>query len=194
MLTEDGAYYQTTITEKPEEIELRDLNGWFSHSISPIKDEFGLLIGFICLLKDITDRRKVVAELERSEKKFRSIVEVTIDAIIVANQAGRIIDWNSAAEDMFGYTKDEITDKPLTVIIPERYRKKHLDKFNKRRRKTDPSSDYIGKIIRLEGLHKNGTSFPVDLIISSWVIDNNVFFSGIIRGMAYSEDFINMTA
>ncbi|UCE62860.1 MAG: PAS domain S-box protein, partial [Nitrospirota bacterium] len=60
-----------------------------------------------------------------SEDRFRAIVEAATDAIILSDKKGNILSWNTAAQAMFGYTQEEIVGKPLTNLMPERFREAH---------------------------------------------------------------------
>lgn len=173
------------------EIYIEEFQAWFEHSIAPVYDDFGNLIGFICILRDITSKKEAEDALMRSEEKFRKVTQTAADAIVIANEKGNITDWNFAAERLFGYSRDEIVGMPLVTIMPERYRDQHLKKFEERKTRSG-SEDYIGRVIRIEGLDKDGNVFPIELVVSSWSTTEGVFFSGVIRSVAYIENMRNM--
>lgn len=159
--------------------------GWYDHTRTPILDSTGNKLGSICVLRNVTKRRKAEQLLKKSEERFRSIATASKDAIIIADCDATIVYWNRTAEDMFGYTKEEVLGKSLTIIIPEKYRERHLKKFEERKEKVRgkdiKESNYIGRLVKLEGLRKNGTVFCVDLVVSSWRTSEGIFFSGILR-------------
>ena len=70
--------------------------------------------------------------------------------------------------------------------MADRYREQHATKFNERKHSTD-AGNYIGRVIRIEGLHKDGSAFPIELVVSSWTTDDGVFFSGVIRNVEDAE-------
>src|SRR5574337_359380 len=90
--------------------------------------------------------------LRESEIRFRSVVQSAIDAIILADSDGNIISWNKGAQTIFGYEEEEVLGKPLTILMPERYREAHLRGLERVRR--TGKSNYIGKISELHGLRK----------------------------------------
>ena len=63
--------------------------------------------------------------LQESELKFRSVAQSANDAIISSDRNGHIVFWNAAAQKMFGYTEEQAMGKPLTILMPERYRDTH---------------------------------------------------------------------
>lgn len=131
------------------------------------------------IIRNISER-KFMEELNRAnELKFKSITESANDAIISANSNGEIQSWNKAAENIFGYTEEEVLGGALTAIIPEQYRELH-EKGIERVAKGG-KHHVIGQSVELSGLHKNGQEIPIELSLSTWKVNNKVFYSGIIR-------------
>jgi PAS domain S-box-containing protein len=165
------------------EIKIDILDGWFHHTMTPIKDKNDNVLGFICVLRDITDRKNAELEIKRSEERFRMVAHSAADAVIIIDSFGKVIYWNNAAERMFWYSSDEMAGKPIVNIIPDRYKQQHLEKFEKRL-KSEGDYNYMGNIVHINGLRKDGTEFPVELVVTSWATEDGVFFSGIIRDLS----------
>ena len=88
----------------------------------PIRDRSGAVAFLHPTGIDITDRRRVEAELGESEQRLRylaSIVESSDDAIVSKNLDGIITSWNAGAVRVFGYTAEEAVGRPITILIPE---------------------------------------------------------------------------
>jgi PAS domain S-box-containing protein len=137
---------------------------------------------FSGIVRNISER-KFMEELHRAtELKFQSIAESASDAIISANEAGEIQSWNKAAENIFGYTADEVLGGPLTVIIPEQYREPHEKGIKRVAR--GGKHHVIGHSVELSGLHKDARVIPIELSLSTWTVKNKVFYSGIIRDIS----------
>jgi PAS domain S-box-containing protein len=102
------------------------------------------------------------------------------------DQQGNILFWNNAASRIFGYSVDEIYDKPLTVLMPSKYRKDHLNGV--RKVVTTGKSDLIGKSLEMTGLRKNGEEFPIDLSLSKWEIGEEKYFTGIVRDITRRKE------
>ncbi len=131
-------------------------------------------------VKDLAERAEHVEQaLRASEDRFRVLVESATDAIILADHGGYIISWNNAAERVFGYSKEEALGRPLTVLMPERYRQAHEQGLARLIRTGE--SRLVGKTLELMGLTKQGQEFPLELSLASWQTQEGRWFSGIIR-------------
>ena len=141
------------------------------------------------------DEREVLARVERqvtvskvrmalreSEAKFRSVMESAIDAIISGDAAGDIRSWNNAATVLFGFTEEEVIGKPIELIIPERYRKSHQEGVH--RVSSGGPSHVIGKTVELAAIRKDGSEFPVELSLATWFLDDERYYTGIIRDIS----------
>lgn len=123
--------------------------------------------------------KQVEHALDESEERFRAIVQSASDAIVVADQEGLIVSWNRAAAELFGYGEEELSGRPLTVLMPARYRDAHAAGLV--RLHQTGQSRLIGRPIELHGLRRDGTEFPLELSLATWISGNGRFFSGIIR-------------
>lgn len=128
----------------------------------------------------LVETKKVdMEELARSEERFYKVVDTANDAIISVDSGDMVVSWNRGAEKMFGYSYEEIINKPLFWIIPERFREGHL-KGLKAYVETGKET-VIGKTVELAGLRKYGNEFPLELSITAWDTKDGKFFTGIIR-------------
>jgi PAS domain S-box-containing protein len=141
------------------------------------------------------DTREVLARIERqvtvskvrmalreSEAKFRSVMESAIDAIISGDAEGNIRSWNSAATALFGFTEAEVIGHPIDVIIPDRYKKSHQEGI--KRVSSGGPSHVIGKTAELAAIRKDGSEFPVELSLATWFLDDERYYTGIIRDIS----------
>ncbi|MDP9254402.1 MAG: PAS domain S-box protein [Verrucomicrobiota bacterium] len=131
------------------------------------------------LQREIAERTAVEDELRTSEARFRSVTQSVGDAIVSADNDGNIIFWNPAAEKIFGYSENEVIGKPLTMMMPERYREMH--RAGMARYRAGGEARVINKTVELEGLRKDGTEFPIELTLSAWKTNEGKFYTGILR-------------
>lgn len=111
--------------------------------------------------KDIQELNKKLLESERYNTAFLSAIP---DAMLLANQSGLIVFSNNQAEEMFGYTKDELLGNPVEVLMPENIASihpKHRDNYFKA-----PRVRPMGLGTELQGKRKNGEIFPVEISLS----------------------------
>lgn len=122
------------------------------------------------------------AALRESEAKFRSVMESAIDAIISTDADGVIRSWNSAAADLFGHPEEEAVGRTLDLIIPERFRKRHRTAIE--RVSHGGPMNLIGRTVEFAGLRSDGTEFPIELALSTWFLDADRYYTGIIRDIS----------
>jgi len=125
---------------------------------------------------------RTLHSLETSEKRFRSVVETASDAILYIDQTGSIVFCNRASSRIFGYACEEMVGRPLTLLMPERYREAHhagFKRFLETRR-----SRLFDQTIELVGLRKDGSEFPMELSVATWETDATCYFTGIIRDVS----------
>ncbi|QWR76020.1 PAS domain S-box protein [Candidatus Magnetomonas plexicatena] len=125
--------------------------------------------------------------LEINQNKLQSVVDTANDAIITINSNQKIIYWNKAAENIFGYSTNEALNSDITIIIPETLRQRHRQGVE-RVNQTGKSS-LTGKTIEMLGLRKNGEEFPVELSIAAWKVKDEGFYTGIIRDITHRKEY-----
>jgi diguanylate cyclase (GGDEF)-like protein/PAS domain S-box-containing protein len=122
--------------------------------------------------------------LRDSETRFRSVAESATDAIVAADEKGEMISWNRGAERIFGYTSGEVLRKPLSILMPERFRAMHDAGIKRVVDGGVAASKLIGSTVEVVGLRKDGREFPLELSLATWQTPNGRFFSGIIRDIS----------
>ena len=123
--------------------------------------------------------------LSASETRFREVVETAPDAIVLADERGHVLSWNAAAALLFGYATGEILGQPLTMLMPARYRDRHLQALAHVRATGEML--HKGTPIKVHGLRKDGREFPIEMSLSSWTSHGLRFFCGILRDVTARE-------
>ena len=95
---------------------------------------------------------------------FENLIREAGDAIIAAAPDGSILLWNRAAERIFGYTTDEALGQSLDIIIPERFRGRHWEGFEKVMRTGE--TRYGTEILRVPALHKEGRRLSIAFTVT----------------------------
>jgi PAS domain S-box-containing protein len=98
-----------------------------------------------------------------TEMIYRQIIENSQDAILFADRDGIIDLWNSGAEAIFGYTKEEVRGKSLDLIVPEKLRQRHWDGYQKVMK--TGKSRYGKELLKVPAIRKDGTSISVEFTI-----------------------------
>jgi PAS domain S-box-containing protein len=96
---------------------------------------------------------------------FEQLFEFSPDAIVVTDSQGRITNLNAQAKRAFGYTGEELLGQVVETLIPERFRGGHPS--HRQAYNAQPSLRPMGLGLELYGLRKDGTEFPVDIMLSS---------------------------
>ncbi len=111
--------------------------------------------------------------------RFQAVVQSTNEAIIIFDGAGKIIFCNRGAQKMFAYKEPEMLGQSFTVLMPERYRDSNIAGL--RRYLELGEKGMIGRTGTLLGLKRDGEEFTLELSLTTWKKENEIFFGGIFR-------------
>ncbi len=132
------------------------------------------------VMRDVTDRREAAAALEASSTRLAGIVSIAADAIISMDERQTITMFNDGAEVIFGYARDELIGKPLTMLLPERLRAGHADHV-----RTFGASHVqarrMGQRSEITAQRKNGEVFPAEASISRLDVVGKLIFTAVLR-------------
>jgi PAS domain S-box-containing protein len=118
-------------------------------------------------------------QVEESEAYFRVLIESAPDAMIIVDDTGEIAIVNGQAENMFGYTREEMIGNKIEMLLPDRIREEHVghrSNFSAR-----PSLRPMGIGMELVGQRKDGAEFPVEISLSPVSTPKASFVSSVIR-------------
>jgi PAS domain S-box-containing protein len=149
-----------------------------------VYDDAGRVEFLVITQKDVT-HIKVLRDAKLVESQFRDLLESTPDAIIMANQTGRIVLANSQAETLFGYERGEMLGTLVEVLLPSRYRGGHV--AHRSGYFGQPRTRSMGAGLELYGLRKNGSEFPVEISLSPLKTDGGTLVMSAIRDITYRK-------
>lgn len=117
--------------------------------------------------------------LNHEENKFRRLLETAPDAIIIVDRKASIQLANTQAEKIFGYSREELIGNPVELLIPKKFRERHVHSRDAYVQK--PHTRPMGAGMELFGLRKNGTEFPVEISLSPLQTEGEMNVTAVIR-------------
>src|SRR5207248_9585480 len=114
-----------------------------------------------------------------AEARFRGLLEVAPDPIVIVDQHGSIEIVNRQTELAFGYARDELVGQPVETLVPERFRQTHHG--DRARYQDNPRTRPMGVGLELFGRRKDGSEFPVEISLSPLRSEGETLIISIIR-------------
>jgi PAS domain S-box-containing protein len=130
---------------------------------------------FISTIRDITARAK-------AHKKLEALLDSAPDAMVVVDLERRIQLVNSQTERMFGFNRAELVGSEIEVLIPERFRVDHPEKFSSYAK--DARARPMASNLQLFGRRQDGTEFPVEVSLSPVETEDGLLISSAIRDVS----------
>ncbi|HYF55716.1 MAG TPA: PAS domain S-box protein, partial [Salinarimonas sp.] len=121
-----------------------------------------------------------------SEARLLSVLDTAVDGIIVIDETGRILVFNSACERMFGYESEEVVGRNVSTLMPPEHGDHHDGYLGNYRATGHRKIIGIGREVR--GRHRDGTLFPVDLSVGEAQTPDGRQFIGILRDLTARKD------
>jgi len=159
---------------------------WSEMYLSPLYDEQKKLLGYSCIIRDVSEKKKLDVELRQSEERFRLMVEAVRDyAIFMLDTTGYIVSWNEGAKRIKGYSADEIIGKHFSTF----YTSEDLD--SKKPERELKIAIATGKYEE-EGwrVRKDGSLFWANVVITALLNDQNkhIGFSKVTRDLTEKRE------
>jgi len=132
---------------------------------------------------DVTNKVHYQESLRESEERNRLVMNSSLDAIVIANDHGKIQYWNPRAEQLLGWTQEEVMGKPMSqLFIPDQMRAAH-DKGMNRYLDTGVSN-ILNQELELSAVNKAGEEFPVELIVVTYQQNGKSYFCGFMKDIS----------
>ncbi|MDH4321360.1 MAG: response regulator [Desulfobulbaceae bacterium] len=150
----------------------------------------GLLAGYIVVL--VEQKAKITrivelrtSELQASETKMRAVMSTVGSGIIVINAEKQILSFNRAAEEIFGFTSDEVAGRNVNILMPEPYRSRH-DRLIDSHLHGGIAAEKICR--EVSGQRKNGEIFPIELLVNEMNHEGNRFYVGALTDITVRKE------
>ena len=152
--------------------------------LSPLESAEGNLV--TAAIRDISVRKAAEKHLAQMEGRYRGLLEAAPDAMVVVNQGGEIVLLNVQAEKQFGYRRDELLGQKVTNIIPEGFAERLI--ADDLRSAEDALAQQIGTGIELTGRRKDGSEFPIEIMLSPLESAEGILVTAAIRDISVRKD------
>ena len=148
--------------------------------LSPLESAEGILV--TAAIRDISVRKDAERHLAQMEGRYRGLLEAAPDAMVVVNQGGEIVLLNAQAEKQFGYSRDELLGQKVKNVIPEGFAERLA--ADALRSAEDALAQQIGTGIELIARHKNGSDFPIEIMLSPLESTEGILVTAAIRDIS----------
>ena len=154
---------------------------WVRESVSMTHDAARNPRWIVSLVEDVTERKRIEEQEARTVAHLTAVLDGAKDAIIASDVKGAIRSINAAGERMFGYERSEVIGRNLRTLMPHGEAERH-DAYIANYLETG-----VGKVIgvgrEMEGRHKNGAQFPIDLSIVEAAVEDHLMFVGFVHDL-----------
>jgi len=172
-------------SESVSEYRIVDKEGkirWVNGRAVPVFNNDGSVSGYIGITLDITEKKTSEERIINSEESKRLILNSALDAIVIVDTASKIIFWNPQAENIFGWTAEEVTGKSLMqTIIPAEYEAAHRQGMQ--RFLQTGEGPILNRLIEVTACNKEGSLFPIELSILPVEQETGKTFCAFIRNI-----------
>ena len=152
--------------------------------LSPLESAEGILV--TAAIRNISTRKDAEEHLAQMEGRYRGLLEAAPDAMVVVNQSGEIVLLNVQAEKQFGYRRDELVGQRVKNIIPEGFAERLI--ADGTRSAAEALAQQIGTGIELSGRRKNGSEFPIEIMLSPLENAEGILVTAAIRNISVRKD------
>jgi PAS domain S-box-containing protein len=127
----------------------------------------------------LVESGRLLTRLAASEERLGSIIESSLDGIIVIDDTGAVEIFNPACERLFGYRAEEVVGRDIAMLMPQRGAGE--EQLRRDAQTGRPRVTGIGR--EVEGLRKDGTTFPFELSLSEVPLDGRRLFTGVLHDL-----------
>lgn len=169
----------------------RNFDGFFAAAILSKMTSYALILfGLVLQARD-----SIKQETKDERLRHQAIVEMASDGIVTTDSMGSIDSFNSAAEQLFGYSSNEVLGENIGMLLPQPYRSEH-DSYLQHYRETGDTGDtgdtaIVGKTRELAGQRKDGSIFPLELLVSEIRFQGSRLFMVSLRDISERHEYLD---
>jgi PAS domain S-box-containing protein len=152
----------------------------------PLFNEDGSFRQWIGTFTDITERKEIERALLESETRYRLVAETASDAILTINEENKILFVNPAAEQIFGYSKEEMENQDLTMLMPEDLRSVHVNGAKRYQETGEKRISWRG--VEVPAIRKDGREITVEISFGEYKSEGKHIFTGIVRDITKRKE------
>lgn len=165
---------------------------WLSKTKAPIEGSHGDVVGLVAVIRDVTKRKQAEEALQASRARAQAVVESALDAFIMIDASGSIIDWNPQAEATFRWPRAEILGRSFSeVLLPERYQ----DEFLRMQEvllagcaADEPTGVLRGERLEWSARDRDGREFPVEIALNTFADPSGPVLSAFVRDITERKE------
>ena len=162
--------------------------GWFSYPggreryVQPVYSPYaapdGTIDGYFAFVRDLTDLKQHEQEVARRSAYLEAIMASALDCIVVTDEAGRVVEFNPAAEVMFGHRRAEALGRPAAeLIVPPGSRDELAHCFGAGERR------FLGRRIEFGAMRRDGSMLPVEIAVTEVRLEGRRLFAAYLRDL-----------
>lgn len=141
-----------------------------------------LWLAAAALRRDSRERLKITQALEEAHRLYEGLFESSADALLLSDFEGRVVRVNAEAERVFGYGRGELAGHPVDTLVPERFRSMHWT--DRQAYYAEPRARAMGAGRELFGRRKDGSEFPVEVMLSTSRAGDQPLVMSIVRDIS----------
>ena len=149
--------------------------------MAPLKYEDGSLAGIVVTARDVTAREDNLRSITDNAALLSAILATVPDPMIVIDEHGEITSFSNTAQELFGYSEEEVLGENVRMLMPEPHRGMHDDYMQHYLQTGEKRIIGIGRMV--EGMKKDGSQFPIDLSVGEARTGDHKAFTGFIRDL-----------
>ena len=170
---EDVFLIYTCITGKREMVDIARRHSLMEAHQGSVESEV--------LLRTVELRSETAQRME-AEEYSRQVLQFVADPIIVIDAVGTVLTASNSVEGVFGWVPEKLVGQNVSALMPEPHRSKH-DEYLGTHHATGHTG-VLGTVRRLEGQRRDGSTFPLELMVSRVGVSSKPIFVGIIRDLS----------